>query len=270
MRVLTALDSYFGRLTGTQVAALASCGVAAVGVIDYLTGFEISMSLLYLGPVAVATWYARRSTGIAIAVMSCLFWYVADLTAGHTYTHPAIAVWNALIRLGFFVITSLLLGSLRDSLVTQRQLARTDGLTGLFSRRAFEEMLERDLAQARRRRSAITLAYLDLDDFKTVNDTLGHAEGDQVLRATGRVLRSAIRQTDTAARLGGDEFALILPDTDSHQAQGLVGRLFQQLQDALGVGESPSEAFLQHRGGDLLAACPVGGRRDLCSRCSHV
>ncbi len=238
MRTLADMDGYLRRLSKTQIVALASGGVAAVGTIDYVAGFELSLSLLYLGPVAAATWYAGRPAGVPLAVMSCLVWYVADVAAGHTYSHPAIPVWNALVRLGFFLITSLLLSALRDSLGTQRHLARTDSLTGLSSRRAFEEMLDRDLAQARRRRSAITLAYLDLDDFKTVNDTLGHAEGDQVLRATGRVLRSTIRQTDTAARLGGDEFALILPDTDSHQAQEFVGRLVQQLHDACGTNKA--------------------------------
>ena len=98
-----------------------------------------------------------------------------------------------------------LLSTLRASLLEQERLARTDARTGVYGRRAFEERLEYELVRARRRQSPLTLAYLDLDNFKLVNDTFGHAEGDRVLQTTALALSKAIRQTDTAARLGGDE-----------------------------------------------------------------
>lgn len=115
----------------------------------------------------------------------------------------------------------------------ERQLARTDSLTGLYARRAFEERLRHDLALGKRRRSAISLAYLDLDDFKAVNDTHGHAEGDQALQTVGRILRTAVREADTAARLGGDEFAVLLPDTDRLGAEQLMTKLEHDLGKAL-------------------------------------
>jgi diguanylate cyclase (GGDEF)-like protein len=237
MRALAALDRWLDRLTRPRILGVAACGVIVIGAVDYVTGYEVSLSLFYLGPVATAAWYAGRKPGIAIAVMSCVVWFIADLTAGREYSHSVIAVWNVLVRFGFLFVTGLLLTALRDSLRMQRHLARTDGLTELYGRRAFEERLEHDLEMARRRTSTITLAYLDLDDFKTVNDTYGHTEGDRVLRATGRVLKNSVRQADTAARLGGDEFALILPDTDSSGARHIIDNLVRALREVFRESE---------------------------------
>lgn len=207
--------------------------VAIVASLDYISGYELSFSLFYIGPVAFATMYAGRRAGVSIAVISCVAWYFAEILGGAQYSHPLIPVWNATVRLGFFLITCLLLSALRTSLLRERQLARTDSLTGVYARRAFEDRLRHDLALAQRRRSAISLAYLDLDDFKAVNDAHGHAEGDQALQTVGRILRTAVREADTAARLGGDEFAVLLPDTDFRGAEQVMTTLKRDLGKAL-------------------------------------
>lgn len=233
MDLLRAFDQRFERLTRPAILAFAACGVLTVGSVDYFSGYEISMSLFYLGPVAVAAWYAGKWPGILIASLSCVSWYIADLAAGRQYSNQAIPVWNALIRLGIFLITALLLTAFRKSLLAQQSLARTDGLTGLYSRRTFEDRLAHDLASARRHRSAITVAHMDLDNFKVVNDTCGHAEGDRLLQVIGRVLMGSVREADTAARVGGDEFALVLPDTDGGGAQQFVSKLTAEFRKAL-------------------------------------
>lgn len=237
MAALKMLDRTLSRLSRAQILALATCGVGIVGICDFLMGYEASMSLFYLLPVAVAAWYSGRWSGVFIAVLSCVSWYIADLAAGNQYSHPAIPVWNSLVRLGFFLVSGLLLATLRDTLFNERHLARTDDLTGLYGRRAFEEQLDHDLALAQRHNSAVTLAYLDLDDFKAVNDSRGHAEGDRVLRTTGWALNKFTRRVDTAARLGGDEFALILPDTGPSGAQEAISSLMRDLQQAFNAIE---------------------------------
>jgi diguanylate cyclase (GGDEF)-like protein len=233
MSLFAALNQRLVRLAPASILALAAVTLVVIAAADYLTGYEVGMSLFYLGPVALAAWYAGRRPGIAFASASCLAWYIAEVATGHPYSHWVIPVWNALIRFGFFFITSLLLSTLRASLVKERQLAQTDGLTGLYSRRAFEHRLEHDLALARRHAHAMTLVYVDVDNFKAVNDTHGHGQGDQVLRMTAQVLQSSLRETDTAARLGGDEFALVLPDTDGVAAQQVIAKLTRQLDDAI-------------------------------------
>ena len=96
--------------------------------------------------------------------------------------------------------------------------------------------MEHDLALARRRHSPLTIAYLDLDNFKALNDTYGHAEGDRILRAMGRVLGQNRHGGDTVARLGGDEFAFVFPDTDQRGAEQVIAKLRQDLQKALQSG----------------------------------
>lgn len=104
-------------------------------------------------------------------------------------------------------------------------LANHDDLTGLFNRRRFHEELDQELARARRYGNRGALLFLDLDDFKVVNDTLGHRVGDDVLVRLARVLQDELRETDIAARLGGDEFAVLLPQTGGAQAEAVAGRL---------------------------------------------
>lgn len=100
--------------------------------------------------------------------------------------------------------------SLEDERGKQGYLARHDALTGLPNRLAYTEQLPRALARARRHKSLLAVGIMDLDDFKPINDTWGHATGDEVLRELGRRLLAAVRETDLAARLGGDEFAFLL------------------------------------------------------------
>ncbi len=235
----TALDARLSLLPRLPIFALAAVGIIVVGVIDYLTGYEVTLALLYLAPVSMAAWYAGRGPGVLAAALSCVAMYVADFDSPSLHLHPAIAAWNSLVRLGFLLAACVLLAALRTSLRTQHRLATTDALTSLHGRRAFEDRLEHDLALARRNRSAITLVCLDLDGFKGVNDTRGHAEGDRVLCAIGRVLKASIRTTDTASRTGGDEFALVLPATDADGAQRFIVKLASELDALMRAGGWP-------------------------------
>ncbi len=92
-----------------------------------------------------------------------------------------------------------------------RRLADTDALTGIANRRIFEQALERELSRAKRNGEPVTLVMMDIDHFKTLNDTHGHQMGDEVLRRVGRAVAEGCRDFDTPARYGGEEFAVILP-----------------------------------------------------------
>ncbi len=119
------------------------------------------------------------------------------------------------------------------ALDNEKSLSRSDYLTGLANRRAFEELFEMECKRSRRYNRPITLVYLDLDDFKKVNDGRGHQTGDEVLLAVATTLRSSLRSTDCVARIGGDEFAILLPETDEEGARIIMNKLNAVLQTLL-------------------------------------
>ena len=116
-----------------------------------------------------------------------------------------------------------------------RHLADHDPLTGLFNRRRFGEELRRALAQARRYREALALLVIDLDNFKYVNDTYGHALGDDVLVRLADALRTRSRDSDVVGRLGGDEFAVLLPNSDAAAARAAAGGLLEEIRRSVCV-----------------------------------
>ncbi len=141
---LVTLDRFVSRLSSWQIWVLTLLEVVAIFAVDHLTGHEIPISLLYLIPVATAAWYAGLGASVSISMLACISWFAADFSAGHLYNHMAIPVWNALVRLGFFLVNGYLVLALESSLSHERELARTDFLTGVFGRRAFENRLKHD------------------------------------------------------------------------------------------------------------------------------
>ena len=116
-----------------------------------------------------------------------------------------------------------------------RQLAETDALTGFFNQRYFHETLRRESLRAQRYDRNLALLILDLDDFKAVNDRIGHLAGDAVLAQVAKRLRNEIRSVDVGCRVGGDEFAVIMPESSSEDGE----QLFQRMHDAVATMSVP-------------------------------
>ncbi len=230
---------------GWLLAALGM--ILCVGAGDYLTGAEVSLILFYLAPIGFGTWFASLRGGIALAFASAGVSIVADglhLLRGHPdEVTPAIIGWNGLMLLGTSLALVLVLGALKARLEGEELLARTDALTQIANRRAFIEAASLELERARRHGRPLTVAYVDCDDFKRVNDRLGHAQGDALLVVAAQTLRGGTRAVDAIARLGGDEFGMLLPETDAAMAEALLARLRGALVEAMdrhgwGVGFS--------------------------------
>jgi diguanylate cyclase (GGDEF)-like protein len=203
--------------------------VSVIGTLDYLTGSEISFSIFYLVPIGIAAWHGTRKLALWMAVVSAIVWLVTDLSAEHTYRSAIIPCWNATVRLGFFVVVSHLLSSQRNQLRRETESARIDQLTGIKNTKGFlsETQMLWDLATRHGHTSG--LAYIDVDNFKDVNDNYGHGEGDAVLTAVAAALADSVRTTDIVGRLGGDEFALFLPETSSEGAAYVLQRVQERV-----------------------------------------
>jgi diguanylate cyclase (GGDEF)-like protein len=132
------------------------------------------------------------------------------------------------------------LNTLRLRQVQIRHQVHHDSLTGLANRVLLERRTEEAMTRARKNRHAIAILFLDLDGFKAVNDTLGHAAGDHVLQWAAKRLRACIREGDTLARIGGDEFAVLVPALeDQRQAATLAERMIESMRDPFVVNDQP-------------------------------
>ena len=204
-----------------------------LGVTDYLTGYEISFALFYMIPVTYIAWYAGTIAGSIASLLCAAVWQGANFLAGETHSYAAIFYWNASMRFGFFLAFTHLIVRLRNSIEQEKQLSHTDYLTGTLNSRAFYEILEREILRTRRYLKPFTIAYLDLDNFKYVNDHFGHSIGDILLKTVSHIMTKSLRSTDEVARLGGDEFAILLPETDTDSARTILPKLRQLLLDVM-------------------------------------
>lgn len=157
--------------------------------------------------------------GIDLYLVAAFFSFIEDI-----YLIPYILryiVFNLALSTGAALTALGLLLALRRLL----ELAKIDPLTGIYNRRHFKEILDIEMARSKRNGLVFSILFIDLNDFKHVNDNLGHCLGDVVLRNVTQELKSIVRASDVVARWGGDEFILLFPQTDRVQAAELSERL---------------------------------------------
>jgi diguanylate cyclase (GGDEF)-like protein len=170
-------------------------------------------------------------------VLSALAWITAELLAGAEYSSILIPIWNSLTRLGYFTFHVVLISSLLKSIEKIHRVSVHDPLTDVANWRYFEEHANAAIKKAASERSKIALAYFDVDNFKSINETFGHGAGDQILIEITRAVSSVLPVTDSLARLGGDEFAILLPDTGFDEAKDLLERVRMSVKEEMGRRE---------------------------------
>ena len=203
--------------------------VILLGLVDYLTGYELSFSLFYLIPISLVAWFGGKKLGLLISAASAIAWFSADFLSGDRYLNPSLYVWNTLIRLGFFLVVTFLLSALQQAYQFNQELARTDYVTGANSVRHFYELTRIESVRFRRYQHPFSLVYIDLDNFKAINDRLGHITGDKLLRVLVENIQQQVRPMDVLARVGGDEFVLLLPETGVGQIKLSIDRVHSSL-----------------------------------------
>jgi diguanylate cyclase (GGDEF)-like protein len=229
------IDSGLKRLETTSIERIAVVLVLALGGLQYALPPGYAFILFYMAPITAASWYADRS-GYFVAFLAAAVWTAATWWGTPPPRLLAPIVWSASVYLVVFLSVAVLTDRLRDALSYLKQAELREPLTGLANSGAFRQQLAEEIERGLRYGRIFTVAYMDLDDFKEVNDSLGHAEGDRVIRRVAQVLKESTRTTDVAARMGGDEFALLLPETPFAQAEGALKKLLSRVNEAMEEG----------------------------------
>ncbi len=211
--------------------------VVSSAVLVHLSGGTIEMHFHFFVMVGILTLYQDwQPFLLAIGFVVLHHGVLGTLAPGDVYNHPAAVAqpfrW-ALIH-GVFVLAASIASVVAWKLNEEQALQ--DGLTRLPNRRLFNDRVAHGIARTTRRPSSLAVLYVDLDGFKAVNDTLGHAGGDQLLVLVAERLRAVVRPADTAARIGGDEFAVLVEDIVGEAEASYVGeRLLATLEAPFGV-----------------------------------
>jgi diguanylate cyclase (GGDEF)-like protein len=243
-------------LMGVAAGAVASYGAHAVAV---------TVAVCALMVPATVVFAFNGVLEIRILAAGGVLYMIAALRSTHSF--------------GFFLRRTFQLSyELRQAYARVSEQARTDELTNLANRRAFVELGTAALDQARRYGRPLALVMLDIDHFKKINDTYGHAAGDAALRATASVLRKAARASDTPGRLGGEEFAVLLPETNAAEALVVAERIREDVKalvvanegatirftGSIGIAEQTGDTdtidMLLHNADEALYEAKEGGR----------
>jgi diguanylate cyclase (GGDEF)-like protein len=229
-------------------------------VVPVIATIEVALTMWGVGVHAHAyLWF------LVFVVVFCAFAFEGrHAIAGHT-AFAALVAWypvaladgsvqqnriaESLVAVPILLVAAAVVVHLRERLTTAvdqvAAQALSDPLTGVGNVRLLEQRLEYEIARHRRNGRPLSVVVLDLDDFKKVNDTLGHPVGDELLRQAATVLRATVRTQDTVVRQGGDEFCVLAPETDGAEAQALTDRIKQALCALVANGE-PISASAGH------------------------
>ena len=233
MRRVMSLTERIEALNQTTVVVLTVMVVVAIGLMDHVTGWDVRVYPFYFVPIAMASWrFTRRGTWAA-GLGCTAVWFASNVAARWGGQDVLVQTWNTLAHLSAFIALGLLVAQQRNMMDRERAHARTDGLTGLPNARGFRDLATQQLALAHRNGLAITVAYVDLDGFKAVNDRHGHAAGDQALVLMAETSRGCLRAVDILARLGGDEFAVVLHNASDDHVVAVLERMRSAVAQAM-------------------------------------
>jgi diguanylate cyclase (GGDEF)-like protein len=217
----------FRRFSERSILIGSAITISVIFVLDLLTGVEIRLHVLYIFPLAmVATNCAQPRMSIAAIVITTILQVI-------TFSIQAIGIVAFLadicVAFAASILTIVLGRASRSSYLVAVNQAATDPLTGLANRRAFLVELQAEITRQQRYGDLFSLAILDLDGLKALNDSKGHSAGDEALKLMAEILRFGTRRSDTLGRLGGDEFAVVMPNTQDSDCGILLQKLCETI-----------------------------------------
>ena len=239
-RLLGRYISFLEKQGKTFNFILALICTALLAAIDWVEPNDFSLDFLYLLPIVLTTWLSGKGYGYIMSAICAATWTINKLSA-----NSLTLIWNIVTSFGIFMFFVALVCEVRKLMQNENRMVRTDPLTEVMNSRAFYEIVGYEILKEHRHSAPFSLGFIDLDNFKQVNDRYGHKKGDQVLKAVATCLVQHLRKTDVVARYGGDEFVVYLPDTDLTAAQVAIGKVREFLLKTL-------EKY------DLVVTCSIG------------
>jgi diguanylate cyclase (GGDEF)-like protein len=198
-----------------------------VYIFDWITPHDIRLHMLYIFPLVMITIHCERHSDTVIGfILASTLQLVSFI--GHRYSLGPLST-DMIVALASSWLSVILAKSYRKNYLESVSLSTTDWLTGLQNRRSFEGIMGIEIERQKRYGGVFSLAVIDLDGFKLLNDSRGHQDGDSALRLVAKVLKENIRQSDTTARLGGDEFVILMPNTIRDDCNSLCQLLSRQV-----------------------------------------
>lgn len=216
------LVKYFEKMSSKKIILICILGIFLIGTVDYYFPSRLSTALFYVLPIALASWFSNFNMGILVSIIATIVWCFCEQSFNSL---SFISIWNTLFRMIFFLTVTFLISGFRERFNEEENFADTDPLTGALNKRSFNKQIDLEIDRARRYKFPCSLAYIDLDHFKSVNDTYGHSEGDRLLKAVVKTLKEHTRSIDLVARLGGDEFAIMLIGTDMNDSDTAIRKI---------------------------------------------
>lgn len=201
------------------------------GGIDHFSGPLVNLNFAYVLPIGMLSWFTGLNSGVVGIVLVLLINLFNRLAWMPAYPISAV-IWNTISDLLYLSLTAFLLTTLKRQIDQLRELAAEDYLTKLPNRRSFYHEVRREVSRCQRSGSYFSIAYIDVDNFKNVNDTFGHSAGDELLVNFTKILQQNTRTSDVIARLGGDEFAILFPGINAQQSQSAVQKILDRLNKA--------------------------------------
>lgn len=217
--------------------ALSLSSVILIGYLHFIVGPSLEFHLFFLIPIIVASWFTSALFCCFILVLAILSWTIGDYLIAHNNIDLFSFLFNSTVHALILAYITYLLRYIRRLLIRESQLAREDSLTKIPNRRSFYENREIAFSTGHRQRLPITIVFIDVDSFKSINDTYGHKIGDKLLFEAAQVMNENVRKNDVIGRLGGDEFCLVLLNADREHA-----RMY-----AINLKNKLSERMLKHK-----------------------
>lgn len=211
--------------------------VLVLFILSIFFGKTIFLEPFYIFPVTIVSWYGSRKSGLILAtVLTLLLLSIRAIDA--EFDSLALLSYGLPCLISFSIL-AILITNFRNVHRIESAAAYTDTLTNINNSRCFYYELSNEMVRSLRYKHKLSLVYLDIDNFKSINDSRGHGEGDNLLIAVAKSLTESLRKTDIVARLGGDEFGCLLRETGQDEAKAAFSKATDLLKKRMKSGRWP-------------------------------